>query len=340
MKEKGEFKVVCTVEEAESQLKCLLKAGASFTKHSALRLKTSEEMAEGIRSYIQTCLTAWSTLLGHQPCTNSDREWVFKNAYVTTAEDAWAEEDQPAFYEANLVAFLDVAAELAGYAVRLTEASEDQLRGLSSVMSDMVGWDAWLFQEFTFKAGLEYEHMIGMSSIDHFHSLYRNSLGPWYGAFAQDSWVASAELRHAIEVRFRHAVNVMGVEVDGKCHAIRLPTLLEFLKQSGVQCEVPWSIVEIVYEWANIYVHTAMQSPAWLTGYALQALKPLMCGHETEEGGGSVYNAVQLGPSSMEKVQDKVLAWGKKKVKKSGKGKVRILAFRMEPQAEVSEGDT
>ncbi|BAU64321.1 hypothetical protein STA3757_16930 [Stanieria sp. NIES-3757] len=98
--------------------------------------------------------------------------------------------------------------------------------------------------------------------------------------YSDQSEVTPALIRVMIELRLKWSMGISGYIV-GQTPG-NMSDFLEvyrcFVNKQKVIVDPRFDIVKRIYEWGNIYIHTGTRSYIWLTGLAVDILKPLFYG--------------------------------------------------------------
>lgn len=108
-----------------------------------------------------------------------------------------------------------------------------------------------------------------------------------------------AVLRTAIEIRIRSAFGVQGYEepANNNFGSIDLSSLFEQIRPrlAQIQFAVDFNDIVKVYKWSNYYLHGGHRDFVWVTGFALQFLRPLFADKEkTPDGGWSIDGGIRM----------------------------------------------
>lgn len=334
-------RIACSADRVNELIDRLLKSRAATPRVLTEGGSTSEidvacRCCEGFRNEY---LSAWAEVLGEAVDADSYQpEWVVGQIFCATPEEVRGRRHNPSFFRAHVTA-LDVVlsqitSRLAKHVPKLgAPAREQALKTSSDLMRELAISATELLQWCAAEQDLKVTVRIVPSNICHPLELYRTLLLLWFGPPVADTWLAASAMRQAIEVRIRHAVNVMGVYVDGVLVPVPLLDVLDALsKEGGVETEVPWCVIRSICSWANMYLHTGYREFPWLVGYAIIVLEPLMQGVRQEEGAWSANNAIRLTSAAIDNVGQQIV---RDQEQRWPGQQVRIASFPMEPRSQV-----
>jgi hypothetical protein len=100
--------------------------------------------------------------------------------------------------------------------------------------------------------------------------------------YSDQSEVTPALIRVMIELRLKWSMGIDGYLVNKKPGNMSdfFEVFDSFEKHRKVIINPRYDIVKKIYKWGNTYVHTGTRSYTWLTGFALDILKPLFYGEK------------------------------------------------------------
>ena len=333
--------VACEAETAESLLAQLVSLCEPFARHGKPHIEGREETASVIEEFCTEYLSAWRKVTGRSIRKDYSHTWIAEQVFTADFDEIEQRMGTPAFYRSHVAALNLVAGELCE---RLRTWDDDQegarqaVTAASALMSDLASRAIVLLQDYCLRSGKSIQKSVFANTITHHRVLYGVAISLWRGDFLQDIWSTGLIIRQAIEIRIRHAVNVFGLSVDGEDRPLALSNILAVLKkESHAESEVPWHVIERIYRWANLHVHTGFQDYPWLGGFALAMLKPLMCGIREESGGWSVDNAIRISSAGLERVCQTILSDAKEKF---GTEDIKILSAAIHPRCKVVACDT
>jgi len=331
--------VVCEPNAAKAQVMTLLRLAEPFVRHGVCPLKTPKETRETIIRWCDAHLGAWAKVTGRPPRTDFKRDWLVTQAYFRTFDELHTKKTDPNFYRAH-VATLDAVVRSLAESTCVRSCSEqshiEQPVSLSSaLMQALAHGGAALLQTFCHQCGCKFEKSIYGSNVRHHRDMYQTIMLLWHGTAFQDTWAVVAMIRQAIEVRIRHAFDIMGVVVNGRPTPVPLLDIMDAMKKvDGIEYELPLHTVRRIYQWANLYVHTGFKEYPWLIGYAIEYLRVLMCGFIEEDGSWSVDNAIRVPAEARKRVYDKLIL----KYKKKPTDDVKVYCFGLrQGKGEIAE---
>lgn len=311
------MKVVVKPSAAHKAIRDLLQKARVFSDCASGKASVAvERMPHLVCNWRECYLDAWRRITGRTPRTDYQPPWVVEQAYWITFEDLEKKLQRDEFYWANVCAISSECEQLAQLvssdsASPLAQVSLAGMNGIVSCTHDIMVTAVELLQSFCLRQGLEVEPSVFSTNVHHHRELYECVLCLWHGVPYQNPWSATAMLRQAIEIRVRHALDIIGIVVNGQPRPISFTVILDVLaaeaKGSGVESEVPLYLVKRLYQWASVFVHTGFRQYPWLVGYAIHYLRPLMCGIMQQDGSWSVDNAVRVDSGAKERIYDRII---------------------------------
>lgn len=100
--------------------------------------------------------------------------------------------------------------------------------------------------------------------------------------YSDQSEVTPALIRVMIELRLKWSMGISGYMVSQKPGNMSdfFEVYRSFVNQQKVIIDPRFDIIKRIYEWGNIYIHTGTRSYSWVTGFAVNILKPLFYGEK------------------------------------------------------------
>ena len=185
-----------------------------------------------------------------------------------------------------------------------------------------------LLQDYAGLRNVNCNRRVIAANVRHSFQVYTIATHLWAGVHkVKDPWASALVMRQAIEVRLRHATNIMGVKTATAYWPVSVSQLIAVLSEEDeVTCAVEWGLMKRLYRWANLYAHTGAMDYPWLPRYALKVLEPLLCGVVFDGGKGwSLDAGIEMTEESLGRVEKAVMALYK------DKGATSLVGFRMKP---------
>lgn len=336
------LRLSCSGDDLQSLLRGLLKMTRQEIFSSKDLTQNPDRGAKLVDEYAGQYLRSWEAVLGKALKDTYDNQWIVGNAFYSNFEDLAKKVRKKEFYVAHITVIKKVLEDMAQW-LRILEDRNDasltrwQANGTLKLFEETATWAIELLQQYADMAGLQFERALHINKIGHHRIIFDTCRDLWYGNFVQDSWATAVMIRQCLEIRLRHCLDIMGLEIDGKQVPLPVTHVLEALtEEDSAQSEVQWHILKKVYGWSNIYVHTGAKDHPWLAGYAMFLLRPLMTGIEEDGGRWSVDNAIKISEAGVERVYDSIIT---KFQGKNHEKSVKILSLGMKRKAAIAKLD-
>jgi hypothetical protein len=258
--------------------------------------------------------------------------WIVDQTFYVSFDDLEDKRAHACFYFAHAAAFDRVARDIARAVLSASSGGDEkELVTLASAnMNDLAPSAVLLLQDFAVSRGARIKKsIVRAGTLRHAREVYQTVVQLWYGSMLQDAWATVVVIRQAIELRIRGTLGILGAEVNGVTRRISVLELIDALgREKTVIWQVTPAIVERIYRWANLYVHTGFREYPWLTGVAVEVLKPLMCGIMEKDGSWSVDNAIRMDGAAERRIQEEIIA----RCRKLPTDNVQLIGYSTKPR--------
>jgi Protein of unknown function (DUF2934) len=113
---------------------------------------------------------------------------------------------------------------------------------------------------------------------------------------SDQSEVSPALIRIMIELRLKLSMGISGYLVSGSPGNMSefLEVYNYFIKSNKINVSLRFDLIDRIYKWGNIYIHTGIRSYSWLTGFAINLLNPLFYGEKHRLSGVRVQSQATI----------------------------------------------
>lgn len=334
------MRLKCEYGEARKLIRELLTLASQYNQKTPTH--DLQELKDQAQEFCEAYFGAWKQFLGHSLNKQYKTKWIVEQAYYGTFSRWQNQKQKETFYRAHNQIIGSVLQDVIGRLEQTLSKTdcpemEQQLRRASaSLLSDLTVGAVELAQSYATEAGIDWggkPPILALGNVDHHLTAYGFPVNVWYGNFIQNTWGAVPALRTVLEMRIRHGVNVIGVEVNGQLRKVTVPQILDALRnEKEAKCSVEWIILKNIYRWANLYVHIGYNQYPWLAGYALKVVEPLIVNTSELTGGPSANAGIQFETND---ALVRVLKSIGDMHRKSSSDNIRIKSIGGKPRSEI-----